>query len=115
MDMTDKDEQLIQQFMTTHRPEVADMGFTHWVMRHLPDRAARLSRLWAALCIVVGIVLTVVWGGLASVKDVVYDMIGDMVGMLSADGITMVPLGAVYMAIVVMSAVLLYNVVAAKR
>lgn len=44
MDMTDNDNRLIAQFMTEHKPQVPDMGFTRRVMRHLPQRTDRLNR-----------------------------------------------------------------------
>ena len=50
MDMTDNDDRLIAQFMTEHKPQVADMGFTRRVMRHLPQHTDRLNRYWTLFC-----------------------------------------------------------------
>ena len=43
----------MQQFFNQQRFDVEDNGFSHRVMRMLPDRARRLNRLWTAVCTVV--------------------------------------------------------------
>ena len=51
----ENDDILVRQFFNEHTEEIADHGFSKRVMRHLPDRAVRLNRIWTAICIVVGI------------------------------------------------------------
>lgn len=58
------DERLLEQFFQTARQvELDDDGFTERVMRRLPDRSLRLSRLWTAACIVAGLVAFTLFGG----------------------------------------------------
>lgn len=58
--MTDnRDELLVQRFFEENPVRVEDDGFTHRVMRHLPDRTRRLSRIWTAACVVVGVALLI--------------------------------------------------------
>ncbi len=54
--MMENDDILVSKFFEEYTQEVEDHGFTKRVIRHLPDRAARLNRIWTALCIVAGIV-----------------------------------------------------------
>ena len=75
--MTDKDEQLLEQFFKPLRDvEVPDAGFAERVMESLPEvqpdvigrssqRYAWLSRIWTTACVVLGCGLFVVadgWG-----------------------------------------------------
>ena len=54
--MMENDDILVSKFFEEYTQEVEAHGFTKRVIRHLPDRAARLNRIWTALCIVAGIV-----------------------------------------------------------
>ena len=67
MDMENRnndDELLLEQFFSEAREQtIDDGGFTERVMRCLPDRALRLSRLWTAFCLTVGVVLFVALKG----------------------------------------------------
>ena len=58
------DDLLLEQFFQAARDEqLPDNGFTHRVMTRLPERQVRLSKLWTAACIVVGIVVFTLIGG----------------------------------------------------
>lgn len=46
------DEKIILKFFNEHPVVVEDGGFSRCVMRRLPNRAVRLSRLWSAFCAV---------------------------------------------------------------
>ena len=64
MTENNNDERLLEQFFRQARAmEVADEGFTERVMRRLPERSLRLSRLWTAGCVAVGLVLFTLFGG----------------------------------------------------
>lgn len=58
--MTDnKDELLLKQFFDEHRIDVSDDDFSRRVMRRLPDRKRRISRIWTAVCAAVVLVFLV--------------------------------------------------------
>lgn len=38
--------------------EIEDNGFSRRVMKSLPDRESRLAKLWTALCVLIGIILS---------------------------------------------------------
>lgn len=58
MDMTDNnDDILVKKFFSENRIDVPDDGFSKRVMRRLPNRTRRISRLWTAVCVVVGLMI----------------------------------------------------------
>lgn len=58
MDMEDnKDILLDQLFAEAAQTEIADNGFTRQVMRRLPSRAERYSRIWTIICSVIAVAL----------------------------------------------------------
>ena len=57
----DRDELLVRKFFEENKVELADDGFSQRVMRRLPDRTRRLSRIWAAVCTLAGILMCVVF------------------------------------------------------
>ena len=60
--MKESDEELVSRFFQAHINAVEDNGFTRRVMRKLPARRHRLSRLWSVLCLLTGIgMLTFGW------------------------------------------------------
>lgn len=60
----ENNDKLLEDFFTANRQEIADNGFTHHVMRRLPDRSERLARIWTALCFTLAIVLFVALDGI---------------------------------------------------
>ena len=73
MDMTDKDNILLEDFFKqAAQQQVEDNGFTERVMLSLPDYQAekthRLSLLWTWFCILLGVVLFFAFGGLETLK-----------------------------------------------
>ncbi len=55
---TTDDDLLLEQFFQAARAEqLPDNGFTHRVMTRLPEHQVRLSRLWTAACIAVGLIV----------------------------------------------------------
>lgn len=85
MDMTDNDDRLIAQFMTEHKPQVADMGFTRRVMRHLPQRTDRLNRYWTLFCFAVGALAVVMMGSLPRLGSLLAGVMGDVVGAVAVN------------------------------
>lgn len=58
MDMTDNnDDVLVKKFFSENCIDVPDDGFSRRVMRRLPDRTRRISRLWTAVCVVIGLLI----------------------------------------------------------
>lgn len=58
--MTDNNDDLIvRKFFEANRKDVPDDGFSQRVMRRLPDRMRLYSRLWTAVCTIIGIVVAV--------------------------------------------------------
>ena len=62
MDMEDNtiinnDMTLDRLFKEASQVEIEDGGFTRVVMRRLPSRPERLSRIWTTVCTVVGFIL----------------------------------------------------------
>lgn len=58
------DDLLLERFFQAARAEqLSDNGFTHRVMTRLPERQLRLSKLWTAACIVLGVVVFTLIGG----------------------------------------------------
>lgn len=59
----DGDELLVKQFLSQGKTDIADEGFSRRVMRSLPTRAWKLSRLWTCCCIAVFVLLFIVFHG----------------------------------------------------
>ena len=73
MDMTDKDNLLIENFFKqAAQQQIEDNGFTERVMMNLPEsqveKAHRLSLLWTVFCVVMSVVLFFVFGGWQALK-----------------------------------------------
>ena len=73
MDMTDKDNLLIEEFFKrASQQQIEDNGFTERVMKRLPEsqqeKAHRLSLLWTLFCVVLSVVLFFVFGGWEALK-----------------------------------------------
>ena len=73
MDMTDKDNVLIERFFKqAAEQQIEDNGFTKRVMESLPEsqveKAHRLSLLWTVFCVVMSVVLFFVFGGWQALK-----------------------------------------------
>lgn len=66
--MTDKDNLLLEDFFKqAAQQQIEDNGFTKRVMENLPvsqqEKAHRMSLLWTAFCVVLGVVLFFLAGG----------------------------------------------------
>lgn len=89
--MKDKDDILIQQFMSEHMPVVEDMGFTRRVMRHLPQRANRRNRLWSIFCLAVGVVVVAATNSITALTHALSGVWGDMIGASAIRGSVSAP------------------------
>ena len=73
MDMTDKDNVLIEDFFKqAAAQQIEDNGFTERVMMNLPEsqveKVHRLSLLWTVFCVVMSVVLFFIFGGWQALK-----------------------------------------------
>lgn len=72
-------DKILRNFFAESKQEIADNGFSHRVMRHLPDRSYRLARLWTAFVMAVAAVLFIWLGGLeaawGTIREVFIGMI----------------------------------------
>ena len=87
MDMNDKDNILIEDFFKqAAMQQIEDNGFTERVMENLPDMhlatVRRLSRLWTAFCVVIGVVLFFVFGGWEVLQSLFFGGLHMLVGWL---------------------------------
>ncbi|MCR4852324.1 MAG: DUF5056 domain-containing protein [Prevotella sp.] len=53
--MFSNDEELVELFFNEQKTEIADDGFTHRVVSHLPGQSSRLNHIWTTICIVLTI------------------------------------------------------------
>ena len=93
MDMTDKDNKLIEAFFKqAAQQQIEDNGFTERVMMNLPEtsqeRVRRLSRLWTIFCGIVGVVLFFVLGGWQIVQGLFYGGLRMLFGWLEVMMVT---------------------------
>lgn len=78
----DRDELLVRKFFEENKVELADDGFSQRVMRRLPDRTRRLSRIWTAVCTLAGILMCVVFNWI----DVLVGIFNDFISWLPLHG-----------------------------
>ena len=93
MDMNDKDNILIEDFFKqAAMQQIEDNGFTERVMENLPDMhlatVRRLSRLWTAFCVVIGVALFFVFGGWEVLQSLFFGGLHMLVGWLEVFMVT---------------------------
>ena len=93
MVMTDKDNIMIEEFFKqAAQQQIEDNGFTERVMENLPDMhlatVRRLSRLWTAFCVVIGVVLFFVFGGWEVLQSLFFGGLHMLVGWLEVFMVT---------------------------
>ena len=91
--MNDKDNILIEDFFKqAAMQQIEDNGFTERVMENLPDMhlatVRRLSRLWTAFCVVIGVVLFFVFGGWEVLQSLFFGGLHMLVGWLEVFMVT---------------------------
>lgn len=73
--MTESDDKLIAKFLREHKAEVRDNHFSKQVLKSLPGRERKLSRRWALICSLCGIVLFFVLGGAGVLVEMIYALL----------------------------------------
>ena len=91
--MNDKDNILIEDFFKqAAMQQIEDNGFTERVMENLPDMhlatVRRLSRLWTAFCVVIGVALFFVFGGWEVLQSLFFGGLHMLVGWLEVFMVT---------------------------
>ena len=71
--MTDIDDKMINQFFQSEKKEVKDNGFSRRVMRNLPDRGEKISKIWVAFCTAAGIILFFLFDGLEAILNILHE------------------------------------------
>lgn len=71
-------DKLLRDFFAAEKKEVADKGFTHRVMRQLPDRKNRLAQVWSVFVMLTAIVLFVLLGGIDATLVTLQDVCADV-------------------------------------
>ena len=87
MDMTDKDNILIEDFFKqAAQQQIEDNGFTERVMQSLPDTqmetVRRLSRLWTVFCVLSGVLLFFLFGGWQLLQSLFFGGLRMLLGWL---------------------------------
>jgi hypothetical protein len=103
MDMTDKDNILIDDFFEGRndladlfkqaaQQQIEDNGFTERVMQNLPDartdNVRRLSRLWSLFCILVALGLFFAFGGWQVLQSLFFGGLHMLLGWLEVFAVT---------------------------
>ena len=103
MDMTDKDNILIDDFFEgsndladifkqAAQQQIEDNGFTERVMQNLPDartdNVRRLSRLWSLFCILVALGLFFAFGGWQVLQSLFFGGLHMLLGWLEVFAVT---------------------------
>lgn len=78
MTKTDNDK-LLQNFFAENKQEIADNGFSHRVMHHLPNRSNRLIYIWNSFITAIGVVLFYRLGGFEAVWKTIWEVFVNMI------------------------------------
>ena len=109
------DEQLLQRFFSEHTAEIADEGFSAQVMQQLPQRARRLNRVWTAVCVAATALVFLYFDGMAALRVLGTNFLGDLAGYLSAMYTATYPLLLLPATLAVLGTVSVYNLLANQR
>lgn len=113
--MMENDGRLVARFFEEHKVEIEDNGFSRRVMNQLPDGARRASRIWTFVCTVAGIAMFFLLDCFDSLRMVLGNILGDVVGFFSSvqlPGLTPITL---YLAVLTIMVVSLHNLIVAER
>ena len=77
--MTEMDDKLLKQFFSEHKQEIADNGFSRRVIKSLPDRSLKISRIWTTCCSAVALILFFALDGLQAIGSVLRETFTSMV------------------------------------
>lgn len=82
--MTELDnDKLIRDFFAAEKKEIVDNGFSHRVMRHLPDRENRLARTWTIIVMIIAVILFILLGGVEASLGTLREVFSNMITHLS--------------------------------
>ena len=109
------DDELLKHFMDASRLDIEDNGFSDRVMRHLPQRARCMNRIWTAVCCIAAIAVFVLYDGFAELRALTWRMAGDMSGYLASIDLSAMSLTTALSSLAVLALVGLYNVLANQR
>lgn len=86
MDMENEDDVLLTRFFDEQRQDIADDGFSRSVKQRLPKSTERPYVLWQAACLVAGIAVFFLSGGIAMLRTAFVNTTVNMVSrILSID------------------------------
>lgn len=74
MTETDNDK-LLRDFFAENKQEIANNGFSHRVIRHLPDRNRRLANIWNACMMTIAAALFIWMDGVEAVWQTSREMV----------------------------------------
>ena len=118
MVMTDNDDKLLKRFFSEYGVgDIADNGFSSRVMRSIPE-GVHLYRIDIALrivCLAATIVLLFFFSGLSSLRVAVGNVIADAFGMLVSVNYAETSPLLVYMVIVALCAVIVFDTEEMRR
>lgn len=77
--MESNEDKLLREFFAKEKKEIADNGFSHRVMRRLPNRVNRLMQVWAVFVSLVTLLLFFAFDGLQAVISTLRDVFVSMV------------------------------------
>ena len=92
-------DKILRNFFTENKQKIADNGFSHRVMRHLPDRSYRLARLWTAFVMAVAAVLFIWLGGLEAAWGTIREV---FIGMINHGTTSLDPKSIIIAAVVLL-------------
>ncbi|MDO4159215.1 MAG: DUF5056 domain-containing protein [Prevotellaceae bacterium] len=100
--MTDnRDDMLVKRFFYENRIEIADNGFSRRVMRSLPERAARLNRIWTMVCFIIGVIFLILTDAFKFVAGCLKGLFNDFMTTDFVYHNPLVPVAAIIIFIVV--------------
>ena len=108
--MIENDEQMLIRFFEENRQEIEDNGFTEQVVRQLPARAVKLSRIWTMICWVAGIALFYFIDGVGQIQRGVLLIIHDVASMFASVDFSIYSIIMIILLIFTMISVKMYQI-----
>jgi TRAP-type C4-dicarboxylate transport system permease small subunit len=106
------DDELLNQFFEEQRQDIADNGFSEQVMKQLPQRVRRLSRIWSLFCIAVATLAFFLFDGwqyfLQFIKDGALSLL-ITISHINLSSFNLHTLFTISLAIILLSVFTIYN------
>lgn len=112
---TKTDDELLMQFFGENKHDIADAGFSDRVMRRLPQRARRLNQAWSTLCFAAAMALFLLFDGIAELRALAVNMMGNAVGYLSSIDLSSTSVLTTLAGVAALAVVWLYSVLSTQR